>query len=343
MKKNKLAQPAQQTQQKTEPKPKKRFSYYKLVIYSFLLVILILPVVVILSQTYLPTDGIQRPLSGTQSSPRDYPFVNPAEECYVHNKTTAVTYMVPFRTAMEWTAFKSFATKNASIISVTCPECTPKTCADKTGLAAINNGFNCGSLLNDGCGGTLNCMDNCAAGEVCSNGAIGSACDLGDLSQCGGYKFKGHCEVDNGCIPIIDFAEIDANRHGRRGCVVIGPFVQAAEACNQPSMSGPYSPAIFFKGNGCYAGPSNGVGLTSCDSYFFHDPYDAKFYTMSDGTHYPYASYLNLYSTNIDDCASAGGYTPPQCFDPEGYNFCMSQSPHPNTCYEQYCGVEPIE
>ncbi|HQC50073.1 MAG TPA: hypothetical protein PLN57_03100, partial [bacterium] len=105
---------AQQTQQKAELKPKKRFSYYKLILYSSLLVILILPVVVVLSQTLSPDAGIQRPLSGTQSSPRDYPFVNPAEECYVHNKTTAVTYMVPYRSAMEWAAFKSFASKNAS-------------------------------------------------------------------------------------------------------------------------------------------------------------------------------------------------------------------------------------
>ena len=119
---------------------------------------------------------------------------------YVHNKTTAVTYMVLHRSAMEWAAFKSFASKNASSIEVNCNICTPKTCADKTGLAAINDGFNCGKLLNDGCGGTLNCMDNCEVGEVCSNGAINSACDLGDISDCGGNnRVKGHCEIDNGC------------------------------------------------------------------------------------------------------------------------------------------------
>ena len=339
MKKNKLAQPAQQTQQKTEPKPKKRFSYYKLVIYSFLLVILILPVVVILSQTYLPTDGIQRPLSGTQSSPRDYPFVNPAEECYVHNKTTAVTYMVPFRTAMEWTAFKSFATKNASIISVTCPECTPKTCADKTGLAAINDGFNCGKLLNDGCGGTLNCMDNCEVGEVCSNGAINSACDLGDISDCGGNnRVKGHCEIDNGCTPIIDFAEIDANKHGRMGCVSSGPYLKTSSACGL--YNGPEA-AIFWKGPNCSVGPSNGVGLTECGEYFAYDPYRAIFYAMTDDDHRPNVSYLNTDLMSIENCSVGGGYTPPYCRDEACYEDCMNPYSHIN-CFDLCC-TEPLD
>ena len=296
---------------------------------------------VILSQTYLPTDGIQRPLSGTQSSPRDYPFVNPAEECYVHNKTTAVTYMVPFRTAMEWTAFKSFATKNASIISVTCPECTPKTCADKTGLAAINDGFNCGKLLNDGCGGTLNCMDNCEVGEVCSNGAINSACDLGDISDCGGNnRVKGHCEIDNGCTPIIDFAIIDANKHGRMGCLLSGPYEHSNQACGS-YQEAPNNYSIFIRGSNCFVGSTNGMGLTECSTYFLNDgPPGYNFYKVSDGEHFPYTSYFSTVNNSFVACSAgdgggSGGCSSPCCND-DCWNTCRINNDE-NYCFDICC------
>ena len=176
MKKNKLAQSKMESKpeskfKKPESKPeskfKKPFSYYKLIIYSLLFVVLMLPMVIIFAQLG-ELEGIQIPKSGIPSLPLDYPYINPTERCTVHNKTTAVTYMVPYRTAMEWAAFKGFTAKNNSVISVSCEApCVPKTCADKTGLAAINNGFNCGKLLSDGCGGTLNCIDNCAWRRPC--------------------------------------------------------------------------------------------------------------------------------------------------------------------------------
>ncbi len=342
MKKNKLAQPAQQTQQKTEPKPKKRFSYYKLILYSSLLVILILPVVVVFSQVLDPNAGIQRPRSGAQSSPRDYPFVNPTENCYVHNKTTAVTYMVPHRSAMEWAAFKSFASKNASSIEVNCNICTPKTCADKTGLAAINNGFNCGKLLSDGCGGTLNCIDNCAVGEVCSNGPIGSACDLGDLSDCDSYIFKGHCKADNGCTPIINIAEVDANKNGRRGCLTDGyASSQPTTVCNTYQTPSEPVKALFIRGSDCFVGSPNGTGMTACNNYFFYHPVLIRYYAVTDNQHFPNVSYFSTGVSNVVNCSVGDGYTPPNCRDLACYEECMNPYAHID-CWD-ICCMEMIE
>ena len=349
MKKNKLAQSKMESKpeskfKKPESKPeskfKKPFSYYKLIIYSLLFVVLLLPIVIVLSQTLNPDDGIQIPKSGIPSLPLDYPYINPTERCTVHNKTTAVTYMVPYRTAMEWAAFKGFTAKNNSVISVSCEApCVPKTCADKTGLANINGGYNCGKYLNDGCNGTINCLDNCAVGEVCSNGAINSACDNGDLSQCQG-NFQGHCETDNGCIPIIDFAEIDANKHGRMGCLLSGPYQYSYEACGSYQEVPWNNSAIYFRGQYCYVGDGSGMGMTDCFTYFLNDgPQGYNFYKVSDGEHFPYTSYFSTVNNSFVACSAGDGGTPgcsSPCCNDDCWNTCIINNDE-NYCFDICC------
>ena len=239
---------------------------------------------------------------------------------------------------MEWAAFKGFTAKNSSVISVSCtvpPQ--PLTCADKVGLANANGGFNCGHLLNDGAGGTINCLDNCAVGEVCSNGAIDSACDLGDLSACDS-NFKGHCEVDNGCIPIVDLATIDANKHGRRGCLAGGPFMSSFSACNEYGSPSSQT-AIFFQGSSCRYGPSSGVGLNDCSYLRNPNQPDFYFYSIGDGEHTPDTSYFSALNYSIVACSAGDGGTPgcsSPCCNDDCWNTCIINNDE-NYCFDICC------
>jgi len=293
--------------------PKKPFPYLKAVIYSFLFVILMLPVIIVIGQTLNPEDGILRSFKGGGlSSPEGYPFVNPTENCQVRNVNTSVDYMVPFRSAGEWSAFKS-ASVSLSDLSYNCTTCV-SSCADKAGLAAVNDGFNCGLNLSDGCGGFMNCTSNCATNEVCAEGTPNSTCASGLLFDCDRALQQGHCKLDNGCIPVIDVPSVSSS-YGRAGCYINGPFDSYLDACGAAPQISPW-PAIFYRSGDCLAGDQGGVVVQPCSSQFGAYPYDSKF-GMSDGINYQKAYFRSNWQT-INACPQP---PPPP---PSGESVCMA-------------------
>jgi len=88
------------------PSPKKPFPYLKTVIYSFLFVILMLPMVVVFA--LLPSDGIFRSLKGgVWSEYFTVSILNPSASCRVRNVNSGFDYMIPYRSDFEWDKFKS--------------------------------------------------------------------------------------------------------------------------------------------------------------------------------------------------------------------------------------------
>ena len=136
--------------------------------------------------------------------------------CTISNSSLINNYFIPLKSYFEWLSVK---THKASGLNINCNSCIPKTCSDKTGLAAVNNGLNCGLSLNDGCGNIIDCL-SCASGQVCALGRVGSPCDLSNLGNCAYAISAGFCDDDRDCNPVIDVAGVQ-NR-GRIACVGSG-------------------------------------------------------------------------------------------------------------------------
>ncbi len=100
--------------------------------------------------------------------------------------------------------------------------CTPYTCSNKSSLESANEGFHCGLGLNDGCGGTINCVNNCSTGQVCATCRPGFD-DFDDCySQSGTGNTQGVCSTDTICNAVVDVANM--NQRGRSFCIDIhGP------------------------------------------------------------------------------------------------------------------------
>jgi len=286
---------------------KKHFSYYKFVIYSFLFIILILPMVVVFSTSYT---GQLFP--AMKSTPGDYyyvPYINPTEECKVANSSAVLSYMVPIKTATEWIAFRTADSRLADL-SVSClTPCTPKTCADLTGMATVNGGYNCGQGLSDGCGGTLDCYSNCAWDEICSAGNIGGECALGYSGSC--LDTQGHCRVDNGCVPVIAVESYDSLHYGRIGCLMYGlegGFSEASIACTAPINTGAQFPMIMVQNGSCYI-DIDGAGPTGQCYSFLPDATPTPYNIIGYDDGISYEGYYNANDQMFYTCQDAP--TPP--------------------------------
>lgn len=320
-----------------EPGQKKHFPYYKFVIYSFLLVILMLPALLVVANL-ISRDPMIRAFSSRISVYHQVPELSPVENCRVINTSASLSYMVPVRTLPELQAFKA-ADARLTDLSMECYSCQPRTCSDLAGLAAVNNGFDCGQGLSDGCGGLIDCFSNCAAGSVCSKGAAGSPCDLGLLNECDRNAIQGHCEADNDCIPVVDNIAVNSNIYGRAGCLNGGPFIDIAGSCATPQAS-PLE-AIFIRGGQCYVGPPTGLGgtLTGCFARFSGDlPLGHNFYALADGVSFN-RSYFEK-SGIIGACPVGGGGT--DCTQSVCYTDCMLLHNDANMCHTNCCTPNQI-
>ncbi len=238
-----------------------------------------LPVIIVIGQTLDPNVGIQRAFKGGAWQPtRSYPYVNPTEDCQVKNVNTTVDYMVPYRSAKEWAAFKYWTTSgDKKDLTYDCSGCVALDCTQKDELAAVNQGYNCGLTLQNGCGGTINCIGYCNSGEVCAVGGIGSDCALGKLHMCDQGETIGHCRVDNSCYPVVDVPAL-GGPYGRMGCLISGPYTYRNDACSSGLATPSY--ALYYRGVDCYVGNFTGGSLNTCANHFFSNEY--KYYVIDD-------------------------------------------------------------
>ena len=134
---------------------------------------------------------------------------------------------IPLNTKEEFESF--YLNANPQYVTITHDDCEPFSCEDLEDLAEVNQGANCG-LLNNGCGGWLNCGDlQCGDGEVCTSidpVTSSQSCLNGNLNTCFAYLYhieeiRGICYPDNGCLPVVDGPDITSER-GRQYCFYVG-------------------------------------------------------------------------------------------------------------------------
>lgn len=213
--------------------------------------------------------------------------------------------------------------------TVTCTtdagSCTALTCSDHVGLASFNNDFNCGLNLNDGCGGTIDCIDTCGDNYVCSRispiGYEEDECKYGSMNNCDVVAegvVKGYCMQDFGCQPVID--HVDEPERGRQYC--FGSEDGVYRDPYQPlCLSGLVFAApvyqVYKYNDNCYGKPVTASGLSSCDSleWWHIGGYD-EFYPISYHPDISNAQFYAKYSSvngdfEVYSCTSGSTDPPP--------------------------------
>jgi hypothetical protein len=195
----------------------------------------------------------------------------PSEIRYCNNKILSGSYTFKSCTAGTCPSGYYCDYLNNACIEESVP-CTAYTCDQLSSLAAANEGLNCGLGLNDGCGGTINCINNCLSGQVCASCPIGID-DYTCYDQPQADTEKGVCLADTTCNAVIDVAGI--NNRGRSFCVITheGPNCPAS-----PSSISNYK-IIRHINNNCEIYPVNN-NWADCGNHF---PDPSPYWVSFDG------------------------------------------------------------
>ncbi len=197
-----------------------------------------------------------------------------------------------------------------------CPTCVTS-CDDKAGLAAVNDGLNCGYDLSRGTNcGTIDCP-SCNPSQVCAKGYPDTDCSIINSTDCPTPdNNKGFCTFDNGCSMVVDAPNIF--ERGRMFCMSTH---DAITICPNTSEKQVYE-KVYNINNVCY------VSNSDCSNF------------ASPGIHYKVSinenngNLINYWATYmgsnfaVSSCSGGSGDVPP----PSDYECCCKTQPCDPKC-----------